>query len=641
MVIIVSKINSIGQVWQKNMSPMTNDEKIKTFSFVNGSIAKEPYVYDVLAEILRIQNMALPEAKTELATMGYLKRSRNIPIPFTTSRDSQVEYIVDTLVKNYPEHVKKIVTFEFHVDETSKKLNIDEIEELTVLLPQDEYKRIQSIRDTRSLENLLALLRKYRLFNLSKLIKKATFKNDLSRIIKAELGRSIFTFKNYNIDHNQVEWAEDFCFHAQNYQAVKDSLDLNTLKTIISQYPELVIRRLKKFGIVSVDFSDYRDSKLDYIFNILIEDLNTTLPPRELAEVKNMHSLRSCLLKVDKILDPIETLNNDIVEFVKENTICSESDITGTLPEVNRELLIKWETSPNRKQAGIIAHVDDEGVHHYVDGSRFIDQLSDTSQLVLYQPEKFNQMGYIEKDRTRKKLEFLAHLGSKILSSENEFEDTISLSSNQKDTLTKILNDYKRFTADQEKQKEARAQVEARQVTGRKQKRPLLSRLFSAIFSIFSGRGKKPKIKSSAIPVSAATRTLSRETRNLYHTISENPSPVIPLSEYVEITPENEGEITKIIEELRNSNLKIVIPVYNARKVLYPRRSSKLLMADVEYLLVTPSAAKSPETITEFTNSLVGRKLRNEIIPSPGILAIEKYLYTIYRQRKAMMRKKD
>ncbi|MFW5770510.1 MAG: hypothetical protein ACOCX9_03650, partial [Spirochaetota bacterium] len=129
------------------MSPMTNDEKIKTFSFVHGSIAKEPHIYDVLAEILRMQNMALPEAKTELATMGYLKRSRNIPIPFTTSRDSQVEYIVDTLIKNYPEQVKKIITFDFRVDDSTKKLNIDEIEELTVLLPQDEYKRIQAIRD--------------------------------------------------------------------------------------------------------------------------------------------------------------------------------------------------------------------------------------------------------------------------------------------------------------------------------------------------------------------------------------------------------------------------------------------------------------------------------------------------------------
>ncbi len=623
------------------MSPMTNDEKIKTFSFVHGSIAKEPHVYDVLTEILRMQNMALPEAKTELATMGYLKRSRNIPIPFTTSRDSQVEYIVDTLVKNYPEKVQKIITFDFRVDETTKKLNIDEIEELTVLLPQDEYKRIQSIRDTRSLENLQALLRRYRLFNLSKLIKKASFKNDLSRIIKSELGRSIFTFKNYNVDRNQVEWAEDFCFHSQNYQAVKDTLSLDTLKTIISQYSELVLRRLKKFGIVSPDFSDYRDSKLDYIFNILMDDLSTTLPPRELVEVKNMHSLRSCLLKVDKILDPIETLNNDLVQFVKESSICSESDITSTLPEVNRELLIKWEDSPNRKKAGVIVHVDENGVHHYLDGSNFIQDLSDTSQLVLYQPEKFNDLSYTEKDNARKKLEFLAEVGNRILTSESDFVDLISLSGTRKDTLSKILEDYKKFSRDQERQQETKTHLESQQMTARKRKKSIISRLFAAITSLFTRSDKPLKIKSKSVPVSAATRTLSRETRNLYHTISENPKPVIPLSEYLEITPENEQTITRIIEELRQSNLKLVIPVYNARNILYPRRSKKLLMADVEYLLVSPAAVKSTETITEFTNSLLGKKLRNEDIPSSGILAIEKYLYTIYRQRKSMMRKKD
>lgn len=623
------------------MSPMTNDEKIKTFSFVHGSIAKEPHVYDVLAEILRMQNMALPEAKAELATMGYLKRSRNIPIPFTTSRDSQVEYIVDTLTKNYPEQVKKIITFDFRVDDSTKKLSIDEIEELTVLLPQDEYKRIQSIRDAKSLENLQALLRRYRLFNLSKLIKKATFKNDLSRIIKSELGKSIFTFKNYNVDRNQVEWAEDFCFHAKNYQAVKDSLNLDTLKTIISQYSELVIRRLKKFGIVSPDFSDYRDSKLDYIFNILMDDLSTTLPPRELVEVKNMHSLRSCLLKVDKILDPIETLNNDIVQFVKESAICGESDITSTLPEVNRELLIKWENSPNRKKAGVIVHVDENGVHHYLDGNTFIKNISETSQLVLYQPDKFNELSYSEKDKARKKLEFLADIGGKILSSEKDFEDIINLSGTQKDTLTKILEDYKKFSSDREKQQEVKTHLESQQMTARKRKKSIFSRLFAAIASFFTRSEKPSKIRSKSVPVSAATRTLSRETRDLYHTISENPKPVIPLSEYIEITPENEQTITRIIEELRQSNLKLVIPVYNARNILYPKRSRKLLMADVEYLLVSPAVVKSTDTITEFTNSLVGKKLRNEIIPSSGIVAIEKYLYTIFRQRKSMMRKKD
>ncbi len=623
------------------MSPMTNDEKIKTFRFIHGSIAKEPHVYDVLAEILRMQNMALPEAKTELATMGYLKRSRNIPIPFTTSRDSQVEYIVDTLIKNYPEQVKKIITFDFRVDDSTKKLSIDEIEELTVLLPQDEYKRIQSIRDAKSLENLQALLRRYRLFNLSKLIKKATFKNDLSRIIKSELGKSIFTFKNYNVDRNQVEWAEDFCFHAQNYQAVKNSLNLDTLKTIISQYSELVIRRLKKFGIVSTDFSDYRDSKLDYIFNILMDDLSTTLPPRELVEVKNMHSLRSCLLKVDKILDPIETLNNDIVQFVKESAICCESDITSTLPEVNRELLIKWENSPNRKKAGVIAHVDENGVHHYLDGNTFIKNISETSQLVLYQPDKFNELSYSEKDKVRKKLEFLADIGGRILSSENDFEDIINLSGTQKDTLIKILEDYKKFSSDREKQQEVKTHLESQQMTARKRKKSIFSRLFAAIAALFTRSERPSKIKSKSVPVSAATRTLSRETRDLYHTISENPKPVIPLSEYIEMAPENEHTITRIIEELRQSNLKLVIPVYNARNILYPKRSRKLLMADVEYLLVSPAVVKSTDTITEFTNSLVGKKIRNEIIPSSGIVAIEKYLYTIFRQRKSMMRKKD
>ncbi len=108
----------------------------------------------------------------------------------------------------------------------------------------------------------------------------------------------------------------------------------------------------------------------------------------------------------------------------------------------------------------------------------------------------------------------------------------------------------------------------------------------------------------------------------------------------MDITDENESEVNEIIEELRDTGLKIVIPIYNARKVLYPRRSQKLLIPDIEYILVSPVVIRSYDAIKEFCDSLVGKKLNGEIIPSTGIIAIEKYLYTLYRQKRNLMMKK-
>ena len=86
----------------------------------------------------------------------------------------------------------------------------------------------------------------------------------------------------------------------------------------------------------------------------------------------------------------------------------------------------------------------------------------------------------------------------------------------------------------------------------------------------------------------------------------------------------------------------IVIPIYNARTTLYPKRSGKLLMSDVEYLLVPPQVIKSIDTISEYINSIVGTKLKDEPIPNRGLVAVEKYLRILHRQRRAsQMRKKD
>lgn len=610
---------------------MNIDHKAQRFPFVQGLLAKESYIYDILAEIVRIQELSLPDGKIEMATMQLLQSSRNIPIPFTTSRNNQINYLIMQLLNSYPDHVKKLITFSFFVDEKTKKLDISEKEEFCVDINDELFNRLQAIRDEISKNNLLALLKQYRLFNLSKLIKKSINKNDLNRIIKSELGSSIFTFKHYTIDKNHIELAEDYCFHADNYQAVKSTLNFKILKNIISQHADMVLRRLKKFGIISYDFSDYRDAKLDYIFNVLLDDLASLLSENDLAEVKNLQAFRNSLIKVDSLLDPVDAYNSDIVTFIREHKLCLQDDILTTIQEIDETLIEKWCESNYRKNAKIIAYNDSENNRrYYVDGPVFIHYLSECNQLINYQKEKFEKLGYLEKEKLKRNYYILIKIAEIFI---NGNYDEISLNQEQKEILEKVLDDYK----NQKKEAETSTQIPITKEI--KQKKSLFARIIEAMLSLFKRKKIKKPITQAQV-FSSPVHQLSKQARNLYDTISSINRNIIALSDVIDITDENESQVNEIIEELRDTGLKIVIPIYNARRVLYPHRSQKLLIPDIEYVLVSPVVIRSYDAIKEFCDSLVGKKLNGEIIPPTGIIAIEKYLYTLYRQKRNLMMKK-
>src|SRR3990172_1948293 len=228
----------------------------KRFPFLHSHIAREPHIFEVLNEIMTCQNNVLKTGIGHFATIEDLKTSRNIKIPFTFMRNKTIATLVNLVVKNYPDQLKSLITFYFTVEPESKKLSITEEREFTVLLSNDEYNRFQEERNRQSLVNFLNLISQFRLFNLTKL---------LSQIIKTELGATVFTFKNYIINKQNNEITEDFCFHKDNYNAVKKTVTIEKIKNIISGNAVPINRRLKKFGILNADFSDYKDTKLDYL----------------------------------------------------------------------------------------------------------------------------------------------------------------------------------------------------------------------------------------------------------------------------------------------------------------------------------------------------------------------------------------
>jgi hypothetical protein len=609
------------------------------FKFLDEKTSNEPHIYEVLNEILLYQMNSLPSGERQLATEEVLKKSSKIKIPFTTTRDRTIDYLMDILLKRYTHFIRPIISFDFNVEPSTKQIDIYETTEYTIQLDNKEYEQLLSIRDQRSIENLTQLLKKYRFFNLSKLLKKANEKEELSRIIKKQQDVTIFIFKNYNIDNDKIEWAEDFCFHVDNYEYVKESINLNSLREILSTYSESVKKGLNKFGILNSDFSDYRDTKLAYIFSILTDDLSTTLSEKDLVDVKNLQSLVSCLNRVDKVIDPVLLVNEDIVKFVREHKITNETELNATFTELNSQVLNKWASKENLKTNKILFFKTGEGENHLIDGNSFFEMISELNQLILFQSEKMSELTSTERRKVNSKMDLLYDACISLFKSAEKIEDYIKINSEKVQILNKIIEDYSKFKNKAVSHENAESTPRPVRVQRENIFKVIINAFFGFFVSLFRFYAKGELLDDSdGISETGAIgkKDVSHETTKIYKKTINMNAPIVPLSDFVELIPENDYLVNRIIKDMRENNLKIVVPIYNSRENLYPKRSQKLLMPDIEYLLISPEKAKFPETIREFTDWLVGKKIKDEVIPSKAIIAIEKYLLTLYRQRKTI-----
>jgi len=185
--------------------------------------------------------------------------------------------------------------------------------------------------------------------------------------------------------------------------------------------------------------------------------------------------------------------------------------------------------------------------------------------------------------------------------------------------------------------------AENRPVQENKKPKSAIQKILGFIMSFFAGKppeGKK-KDQPESKPQVKGPKPLSELTKDIISKVKGKNAPLIPLSDYIELNSQNEKQkIGPLIDEIRQNNLKIVIPVYNARTVLYPAKSQGYLMSDVEYLMVDPSIISSTDSVRNFTDSLRGYKIKDEALTGKAIVVIENYLLTLARQKRAQKGKK-
>ena len=253
---------------------------LKSFRSLTTAPRRSRFSFEVLTEISQCQKEGYARGNDTFATREGLFTSRSIHMPFTPTREKNIDYLIELLIKRFPNNIAMFVSFDFNFDESSKKLSLIENEEYAINLSIVEIETIRLARDQLSLENFTRFIRKFRLFNLDKVVSRARNRQEIGRVIDTNLNKDYFTYRHYFVEKNRAEGAEDYCFHAENYEHVKRSLNLMQLQNYLANYNELVKTRLRKFGILNTDVGDYRDSKIDYILSIFMGDLETTLPER-------------------------------------------------------------------------------------------------------------------------------------------------------------------------------------------------------------------------------------------------------------------------------------------------------------------------------------------------------------------------
>lgn len=609
------------------MTDITDSSIRNRFVFLNDHHSKEPYIYEVISEIYNWQTKFLKGGSEQLCTLEVLKESKKIKIPISPTRHKTISYLVEILLKYYPDIVKPVVTFSFIADPATKSLSIKERQELTLLLTGEQYKAVKKTRDEESKKNIIELFASFRLFNLTKLLKKTGNRQYLSGLIKEELGKNIFTYKIHFLDKHNIENSEDVCFHKKNYESVKNEIDLAFLKKTVSAYGAPVSRHLKKFGLINADFGDYRDSKIDYLLTILLDSMTHDLSRKELIELKNFKSLRNCILKVDNVLDPMVTLEQDIVKHIKNSYMTTPEEITQLFDGINEEKLYEWieDNSANLK----LITMDLDGSNKIISTSEYIAKLSELRNLILFNQEEFQKLSHSEKTGYIQSMNALCRAGEVIINEIINYKHILDESDTE--TIQQTIKDYKDY-----KNRISRRDEHVREQVEKKAGRSI----FGAIADFFKGLFSKSIKHSKDITLSTSnnihnkTYIIPGETRDIYREILQRNAKLIPLSDYIELSIENNNLVDSIINTLRKNNDKIVVPVYNARKNLYPKKSQNYMLEDVEYLLIDPEVAATGETIRSFTDSLNGYKIKDETVPGVAILSIEKYLLSLYRQKR-------
>jgi ABC-type lipopolysaccharide export system ATPase subunit len=301
------------------------------------------------------------------------------------------------------------------------------------------------------------------------------------------------------------------------------------------------------------------------------------------------------------------------------------------------EVFTKWENEAT-SSGRVISYYGDDNTKYLIDASLYPKKFEELIQLIIYNPDQYNSLSETDRDNKLFSAEILAEAGKFISAKE---QTAIKFLKNRETAVrvNELVQDFEYFRKSSNSDNYDRTEEEEESGSS------IVVAVINFFKSIFSRESKTEAVsgnkeQNKKTGKKSGKTVLSKNAKDIYKQIKNKPSIIAVISDFIEIKPETEKMIDQLIAEIRSSNIKIVIPIFNARQVLYPVRSKKYLVADVDYVLVDPEVPRSPEAIREFTDSITGYKFKEDVITGNALFQIEKYLMTIYRQNRAKMKRK-
>ena len=293
-----------------NFMDHLSDNRTELFSFLEPD--EDSLLYDILVEVLRKQEAYIETKTGALATITDFRQAENIKVSDVPSKHKNILAIAKILCEKYPDNVKVIPSFSFSVDKKSKIINLEEILEFSVDISDDVFKELQSERDSRSVNNILELLSIFKSMNLTKLFKNVSQKAYAMELVKANEAKKLFMFKQYSYDREMNFVSEDYCFHKDNYEEVEAGLSIDEIRRIISEHSQNLGERLAVLNISDTEFTSYKDVSLNYLLELITDELAQYPLGDDILTVKNFISLRKCLLGIDKMAHPLFEISAQI-----------------------------------------------------------------------------------------------------------------------------------------------------------------------------------------------------------------------------------------------------------------------------------------------------------------------------------------
>ena len=610
-----------------------------TFGFLNDNLAKEQSINDILTEILICQKDFFHNRIDTLATIGHLQTSRNIKIPISPNRDKNIQYLVEQLMANFPKFVIPIFSINFEANTTTKQIKALEKTELTVELANEKLAFMRDKREQESINNFLNFIAQFGIINLTKIINATQNQPFLIKILNTVNDKTMFAFKQFSYDKSNLEKADDYCFHVNNFNKVTEKLQTKAISDILTNYHQIINTHIKKFGIGGLSFSGYKDNKLEYILSVLLNDIFSSLHITEKIAVKNFYSLREILIKAEKIINPLIELDNEIASNIRKLEVCSQDVLLTIIPNLTKKLLNDWSNKYATEQK-IVVVPDADGASQYICANAFFKKYSESVKLITKETSKFDRMSKNEKEQKLDQTDFFTAALSDLMDSG---KITQIYSASQQTELKSLYDAYEAYNQTQAEKMASEFRTE-RESSGN-----IFMRIIEAILNFFRPRNKMKKgrhgdsVDSDSGPgisnrKSKSKRPPTKHTMQLIEMIDKKSAPLIALSDIIDFVPENDDAVSNIIDTLDALHKKIVIPIYDSDKNLYPKRSLEVLMPNIEYLLIDPSHIATTEAIQDFINSIRGYRLKGEVIPVNAVFAIEKYLMGISRKKRTLRR---